>query len=455
MTKIDLNTIIPNLLANVDFHHYLLTENYNVVENVSYDKAIVYHKEDILFEEMVYITSVDGQQNYYSSTFTDSGNLIDFVKNRIEIDGTYEEFNPKKNNLIEACKKLLLFLNNVDLNNADSFDLKSIKQTDFLELQKKTYTYFYEALPISNFKYLKSKGITEDAILHPYFLGKIYNTTGLSYDDKSYDIINTSFPLYNETNKEIGLSIMNSITLEDEGEEDITLIVPGSDDKKGFWISNKVQSDMRSKPKLTLVDDPIEALSHFQIYDEERLYLSFFSKTEKAFDVIYSLIKKHNANFYLSSNVTLDNIIYDLRLILYVLGKDHSISFKIEHSNSIEITIKNSPHLKMFMERTERINNRIIKGVISALGNNSKYLLENDIIRASRESEDTFAFRIPKSLQMLYETTKNIVSTFPSNVGIITEKSTLFSWQELSVKHPKQSVEKLIKDTEIFGFKNI
>lgn len=441
MTSIDLKTIIPNILEHVSFHNYLINEHYNVVEHASGTLRKAYYKETLHFKDIIYLSLVEGKDTFYSLSFGDTGDIITFVKNRIEIDGTYNEFNPKKNNIIEACKKLLLYLNDHS-ESQEKIQLTTIESSSFKAFQKQTFTQFYNVEEIYNTEYLNKKGISNETIHSIYFANKIFNTIGLYYNGTSHDVINTTFPIYDLKDNEVGLINMNTIALAGV-EEDITVPVTSSNIKKGFWISNKIKEHKSIKTKLTLVDNPIEALSHCQAFDNQRLYISFFEKSEKVFDVIYNLIQNHSANLFLASNVSLNNLIFELRLLIHIIGKEHDIEFNIETPTTVNIRLKNSKHIKLFTERIQRINNRIIKDVLSSLGDTSRHLVHQDIIKASKTEHQTLTFKIPKNLQMLYEISKIIVSTFECQVGIVTEKSTQFSWQNLS------------EDTKILSFKNI
>jgi len=454
MTKIDLETIIPNILENVDFHNYLINEGYSIIKNTSNKIQQSYFKETISFNEIIYISLVDGKEKYFSASFGDSGNLITFVKNRIELDGTYDTFNPKKNNIIEACKKLLLYLNDSSIKNEKS-KLTNIDPNSFKEFQKKTFTHFYEAEAIYYTNFLNKKGVSNDTIYDLSFVNKIFNTVGLYHKDKSYEVVNTAFPLYNINLKEVGLVNYNTISVRDNQEEDIILPVASSDLKKGFWISNVNKDHGTVKTRLTVVDTPIEALSHFEIFNNDRVYLSFFEKNEKAFEIILRLIENHNANLFLSSSVNIENIIFEFRLIIFILSKTHPVNFLIENNNHINLEIKTCPELKLFTERIQKFNNKLINGVLSSLGRKATTYLENEIIKGSKIGSDTLVFKIPKTLQVLYGVSKLLTSTFEIKTGLITEKSNKFNWEKLALNNKNKTFAELVKAAEVFGFKNI
>lgn len=439
MTKIELKTIIPKLLETINFQTYLLDQNYTLVDNVSNDSVLVFFKQDILFEETLYLTTVNGRVEYFSSTYRDKGHLIEFVKNRIEIEGSYSWWNPKSNNLIEACKKLLFYINQ---NNARHLSNEIDAATDsdaFFDLQQRSFTYFYDAKALFFTDFLQDKGIDLKTLNHSQFKGKLFNTQGLFYKDANYDIINTAFALYNLNLREVGLTITNSIKEEEGEEQEIDFIVPGSD-PQGFWLSNDARKDTRSKVKLTLVDSPFEALAHWQIYSQERLYLCFGQKNEKNFDLLYNMMQKYQANIYLASEVKLEHFIYELKFVLFLIGKHFPVSFNMEHSSYVELFVDDCKELKALTERFTRLNNKIINGVFTTLGEHSKRILEKDIIRASK-TNNGILFKVPKNLQMLYETNKNLINSFPIKNGIAIEKSTQFSWLDLNTKYKQEKTK--------------
>lgn len=455
MTKVDLKLIIPNILNSVNFDKYLLSQGYSLIENTSDSTKRSYYKDNINFNEIVYLFNVNDQTQYYSANLSDSGNIIDFVKNRIEIDGTYVKFNPKKNNIIESCKKLLQFLNNTNENTEKEF-LNTVDTHEFLAFQKKSFTHFHNAETIYNIDFLKNKGIHKNTINKPFFKNNIYNTVGIYHNNETYDVINTAFPLYNTNLKQVGLVNYNVLEFENSQQEDIIDFVNGSDINRGFWLSD-IMSSNHEKVKITLVEDPIEALSHYQLYKENRTYLSFFNKSEKTLDIIYKLVSENQAYLYLSSDVSLDSMIFELRVIIYITSKTFPINFVIENNSTIEFTVQTTKDLKMFTDRIKRLNNKIISGVIKSLGSKSASYLANEIIKASKINDNTILVKIPKTLQILYEISKIIVNTYVTKTPLITEKSTGFSWSSLNTKSKENQtdVEQLIEANEIFGFKNI
>lgn len=459
MTKIDLEQIIPSIIEKANFQHYLLSEGYSVIENVSNSNQKRFYKDSLNFKEIISLVNVNGTVKFFSSTLGDEGDIIVFVKNRIEIDGTYNEFTLKKNNIIEACKKLLKYLNQLE-KKPKKEKLEPIDIVSYKELQKTTFTGFYEAKSIYNTTFLESKGIQKKTISSELFRDKIFNTEGLFYGDKSYDIINTAFALYDLNNKEKGLVNYNSITSKKDwlikDNQDIIEAVSGSDLKSSFWISNDIdRAHKTTKNKLTLVDSPIEALAHYQIYKEDRIYFSFFHKSEKSYDIINNLVQEKEANIYLASNLTLENLVFELRLILAILNKEHPIEFLAETGTTVDFVITPNEHLKIFTERIQRLNNKLINEVISTLGKTSSRLLDDEIIKASMNKDKKILIKIPKSLQVLYQISKIMLDTFKTNVGIVTEKSKVFSWNTLSVKTKNEPLEGIIEAAEIFGFKNI
>lgn len=458
MTSISLDTLIPKILSSVSFHSYLLYEDYNIIENTSDNTQTAYHKTTNYFDDIVYLKSIKDREVYYSPSFEDSGDIIEFVTNRIELDESYESFEPNKNNVIEACKKLLIYL---DANSQSQRKLKldNIDSVLFEKFKKTTFTKLYKAKPIFNFDFLNKKGISQSTTQDDIFEGKIYSTEGLFFRDESLEVINTSFPLFNLNHIEVGLINMNSVVYDDIEEEIITE-AKSSDIEKGFWISNNIKNHINKKTRLTLVDSPIEALAHYQVSAETRTYLSFHKRSEKTFDVIYNLIKKYNANLHLSSSISIENMIFELRLLIYFLQKKYPISFVMETNSFIDISIKHdkniAPELKDFVERITRYNKKMINSVLQNLGNPSKRYLNNKIIKGFTIPEtQNSVFKAPKTLQGIHELTKIIVKTFPSKIGIVSEKPQYINWVNMNMKHQGQNIVDLIETAEVFGFKNI
>ena len=109
MAFASLENIIPKILKNVNFEEYLLANKYNLLTNRNIKGFKCYSKKsDILGDDVVFIGNQKNVEVFYSLLFNDSGNILDFVKNRIEFENDYEKFETNKDHLIEDCKKLVL-----------------------------------------------------------------------------------------------------------------------------------------------------------------------------------------------------------------------------------------------------------------------------------------------------------------------------------------------------------
>ena len=176
MAFANLVDIIPVILENVSFKEYLLNTGYRNLPNKNIKGFECFSKKNnILDDDVIFIGFYNNKEIYYSLLFNDTGNILDFVKNRIELDNEYEIFEPNKDHLIEACRKLIAYIN-IEGETKQKNDTKTNSEDVFV-LQKESFTKFHNAAFIYNYEYLNEFNITEKTINSPVFKNKIYNET--------------------------------------------------------------------------------------------------------------------------------------------------------------------------------------------------------------------------------------------------------------------------------------
>ena len=169
MSFVNLSTVIMEIPKKVSFHDYLTYMNYKLLKDKNFNGFECYKKQSDQFDDIVYVGKIKEEENYYSVHYNDQGNIIDFVKNRIEIEDHYQEFTPEKDHLIEACKFLIIFLNE----RGESKMNTSVKtsQNDFKALIEKSFTKHYNAVDLFDFKYLDSLKIIASGLENCYVNG--------------------------------------------------------------------------------------------------------------------------------------------------------------------------------------------------------------------------------------------------------------------------------------------
>lgn len=446
MAFASLENIIPKILKNINFEEYLLENKYILLpkRNIKGFKCFS-KKSEFLGDDIVFLGNHKGIEVYYSLLFNDTGNVLDFVKNRIEFENDYETFEPNKDHLIEACKKLVSYINERGESNL-KLNLNTSEE-DLQDLKKNTFTKYYNLESLYDFKYLTSFSLSENIINHPIFKDRIFNSRGLIYNEKQLDIINTAFPLHNESGKECGLYFENYIEEDQKIVDTITFFAPGTI-KTGLWISNNYLIDKKFKTKVTVVNNPKDALAHFSHLKENRFYISIFKKDETTYEHLKSILNRQRSTICLAGNVSIESFIDEIKIILEIL--DNKIEFVKENYDHILIKIdkgENSFFEKIF--KLIRKNNALkVNQIIKTLGEESKEHLKNDLIFPSLDIQSNILVKIPKNFKTLYHFEQILIKTFPSQYDIKIEKPMYFNWTKQNIKF-KKAVEDTINDEDV------
>jgi len=451
---IDLKSIIPKIIKNVSFREYLLKNNYKKKDKYL-DEFECYSKDFGFVEDIIYLSKIDKQEIYLSLTFNDKGNIIDFVKNRIEIDDDQLNFEPNKDHLIEACKKLVEFLSEVG-SSKDKINLETTKEV-LAKIEEKTFTVYYKAEPILEYDFFNFYGIKKNIVDAAPFKNRIFSTVGLIINDVVYDkVINIAFPIYNEYNKECGLYYSNIMAVDNKTKEEVSLYVPGSV-KNGVWSSNKtLNSHKNSKVKVTIVNRPIEALAHYSYLNEDRLYFAVFEQDETTYEIIKKTLNQQNSSLHLAFNVSIENFEKEIKFIIAML--DVNISFVKSNYDTIVLKIderENKYFQKLFQKIKTHNNNKIAEN-IKKLGEAAHSYLKNDLILASVDENDNLLIFVPKNFKTLYQLEKILIKSFPSKIDMFIEKPRNMTWTKQNKLHNKKkiTIDEEIESAEIFVLNN-
>ena len=462
MSFAELKSMIPKIEKNVAFKDYLMGNGYRPMPEKNIKSLMCYKKETIKFDDIVYIGSNGKREIFYSKTFNDSGNIVDFVKNRIEFDDSYDTFEPSKDHLIEACKSLLIFLN--ENGESETFHEKPVESSVLRNLSQKPFTTYYGAVPVSNFKYFEAFKIQRDIVGHPIFFERIFNTFGLIYNEKDLDVVNTAFPIFNREGRECGLYYENFIQ-QGKHQERIRFFAPHSE-RTGLWLSNVVLKNKRHRPRLTLVENPMDAVSHFQYVKQNRYYASLFDLGPSTMAHLKSIISKQNSHVHLALNVTLESFVKEIRILCEILAEEHGIRFKEDNQNNVLVSIDGSSKdlFGTFLQRIKRHNNAKIKDVIEILGDSSREHLRDDLIMPNLDDNGDLMVRVPKNFKTMYQFEKILIGTFLTRTSIHIEKPMWLNWSEQNLRlHQSMDgtgqdqsgyIESLIREEKIFVVSN-
>lgn len=468
MAFVDLKEVIPKIIKNINFEEYLLDNQYRLLPNKNVKGFKCYSKQTslILEDDIVFVGFHNGAGIYYSSLFSDSGNILDFVKNRIELETDYETFAPSKDHFIEAVLKLVSYINE----NGENEVKRDLNTTldDIKKVKENTFTTYYNCEPIFDTKYLESFNISKKIIDHPIFKNTIYSSRGLIYNEQQLDIINTAFPLFNESGKECGLYFENNIENNKKVESSIDFFAPGTVNS-GLWFSNNfLQNKSAStkgyiKPKVTIVNNPKDALAHFSHLRENRFYVAVFTQDETSIEHIKSIVNRSRGNLFLAGNCTIYNFVQEVKLIIKMV--DANIEFVKENSDNILVKFDKSEQ-KFFdkiLKMIKKHNASKYEKTIERLGDSAKPFLKNDLIIPSQDKEDNIFLRIPKDFKTLYFFEQILIKIFPASFNIFIEKPMYLDWTQQNIKistavadteSDDEVIEKYIDEGKIFVLTN-
>lgn len=471
MAFANLIDIIPQILENISFKDYLLNTGYNSLPNKNIKGFECFSKKNnILNDDVIFIGFYNNKEIFYSLLFNDTGSILDFVKNRIELENEYETFEPNKDHLIEACRKLITYINE-NGETKSKYNYKT-QNEDFFILQKESFTKYHNAQIIYDFDYLKEFNIQENIINNPVFKGKIFNTKGLLYNEKKMNVINTVFPLYTLNNKECGLYLENIINGNKKTEE-IAFFAPNTI-TSGLWMSNNyteketfITKDLKIKTKkyktkITIVNSPKDALAHFSNLKENRMYLALFEEDTRTYNHIKDIVTKENGVLYLASNITVKDFVREIKIILNLL--DNQINLINENYDYIILEIdKNQENNFEKLFRLIKKNNSLkLEQIIQTLGNSSKEHLSKDLITANLKDNGNVILKVPKNFKTLYHFEKIILNTFSFPFEIIIEKPMYLNWvkqntilkQSINMTEKEEIVKQYIEEEKIFILTN-
>jgi len=446
---LSLQDVIPKIIKNINFAQYLSDNGYQLLKDKKVKGFLCFSKKnELLGEDLVFLGNhKSGEEMYYSMLFNDQGNIIDFVKNRIEFDNDYETFAPTKDHMIETIRKLVAYIN-ANGENERITDSGTTDQ-DIENLKQNTFTTYYNAEPIFDTKYLETYNIKKSIINHEIFKNTIYNTRGLIINEEQLDVINTVFPLLNESGKECGLYFENHVEKKKGSsvEGSIDFFAPGTIET-GIWFSNNLPTYKTSNSKVTIVNNPKDALAHFSYLRENRYYLAVFKKDETTYSHIKSVLNRQRSHLYLAGNVSIQNFVEEIKIIINILP--NNIEFVKEHYDHILVNFdkEEQPYFEKILKLMQKNNVSKVEQVISTLGKDCKPHLKNDLFMPSN-IEGSLLVKVPKNLKTMYYFQQILIKTFPSQYNIVIEKPMYLDWTKQNIKFSKAIEDKTSNDEVI------
>lgn len=452
MSTIDLYDIIPKLIENISFSDYLSYLGY--IKRKSPKKEFDYFTfENEGFKDMLFISSLNGVENYHSLSLNDSGDVIRFTQNRYEALNPEQSFSPSKDLLIEAVSSLLQY--SVEYGNSNNKIQSKVDVFEFQRMQQSGFTTFYSCKNLFDYRYLKSINIPETTYNHPFFEHKIYNTIGLVYNKEEYNVVNIAYPLTDYNDVEYGLQYENSIVQQGNNKKSKDISFFAENSVKSFlWISNTPQKKSNEKLNLTLTRGATEALAHFSFFSEKRKYIGIYEYSENTFWNLKQFINRETV-LYLALDIEMSSFKIELQIICDLLEHNISIVKDVVTHIFISIDMSEQQYFKRFLNAIFDYNKSVGKDILNKLGTEAAPYVRNQEITVS-EQQNSLEIKIPKNYKTLYFFEKALVKYFPNHIPIKFDKPKFLNWKtqnailQKSLNEGDKAYEKFKSELTVF-----
>lgn len=382
MTKFDeLKERYPNLIpvqelrSNVSIVELALQYGYEpqlqkgrnrpVLKNAAYDDTIIIKNPQ------------DASQQIFqrSGDFTDSGTIIDFIRNRMTT--VFSMFNRPANHEFRNITDVLYDYLRIDPAQAAKNRQTTTKLTDHTPKQAFAKELF-DIRPLDAENYLNKRQIAPDTINSPEFANKVvsqityidpkkggaenYLTVQENPDTKYLTFSNVAFPYYNGLSTEVtGLELRN---------ENVKLHAPGSDRFSSVFISNPPPIS----EQFFILESAIDALSHKQlrsIQGDDAFNSVYFSTggqlTPQQVNTITRYINSFDKAPNWQINLAFDNDakghLYDLQFIQQLSATKFPMSQTVAGINRIGYLLPEQeqyqPMREVVLDRIEAYNKQV------------------------------------------------------------------------------------------------
>ncbi len=434
-----LHDVIPKILASASFHDYLLHNQYELDPEREMSGLPCYILKDRKgkIDDVVYLAKGPRYVYFYSYEGHDSGSIVDFVRNRIERRSDEQPFNPYRDSLIEACQHLLEFMASQKF--ASDFDIKGTP--DVLEsLTERAYSLYFYLSEAPYEPFFSHYGIQLGTVDSPPFKGRIFSNKGLKIDDLNLpNTTNTIFPLYNYKMEEQGLWYFNILQSIGQEREEINFSGMFSDDDS-FWMSNKI-SGSQKVVRMTLVDTPLEALSHYQYHKGKnedvgyRRYISFKNINDESLFQFGKLLEQNPFRLILSSSATLEGLSNELRMVSYVVSRSYNVQLLHMGKETIQLLLdldlqkeSEKERFVALKKKVDFFNKYYVVSTAKALGPSSKVFLSKNLINLNMNENEGLILQFPNNVKTLYHVIRYLIIVFPVSMKVDIEKPLHKSW---------------------------
>jgi len=433
MTKFDeLKERFPNLIpvqelrSNVSIVELAIHYGYEPQPHKGLSRPVLEHPD---YKDTIIIKNPkDPAQQVYQRVgdFTDSGTIIDFIRNRLTT--VFSTFNRPSEHEFKNISSVLYDYLRIDpsLVNENRKVTASLNQ-DVGTKQPFTKEQF-DLRTLEKTNYLTSRHIAPETLNRPEFVNKVvaqvayFNPqTGHSEDfltakehpERKYlQFNNVAFPYYNgQSNELTGLELRN---------EKIKLHAPGSDRYSSVFVSNPPPKTER----FYVMESAIDALSHQQlrsINGDDKFNALYFSTGGQLTQQQVSTIVRYVNNFpkeaNYSINLAFDNdnkgYRYDLQFIQQLAATRFPMSPTVGPSNRVSYLLPEEDAYRSIREgllaRAETFNQNVRAQIVLSEADplGKKELIEQQITIGSNGKK--FALNIPESESALCTISKALL----------------------------------------------
>ena len=368
----------------------------------------------------------------------DKGSVIDFLKNRIEnprIAGIVAS--PGKNvwaSVIENAKRYL------NLPAAQRNISPQLQQRIEPVQRGEGYVpeFLRKTLPLTDTRYLNSRGLSPETLASPLFAGRILNHVheGVTKDGQAYRFTNTAFPqLYKEGI--VGLEIKANGF---KGQAADSL------NSAALWLSNTTTKTTT----LVVAESAIDALSHYQLKQPTNaLYASTSGQlTDNKVAEIKRLIENNNLKTVkLALDNNLEGHLFDTRLIAGLARPNTPMGIERTQPSLLTVSVysvQDEPVGKMH-QAAKAYNQRVMDEYRKVAGPDAATspTLDSELIKLTRTDPHRYQFHVPKRTETLAFFNQSLINAFPMVARLELEKSRANDWNDElknSLKAPKNMV---------------
>ncbi|WP_411029869.1 hypothetical protein [Spongiimicrobium sp. 3-5] len=433
-SSVDLLSQIPDVIETANFEHYISSIGYTHKPDLDIGVFRCYLlKQDENLRDVIFLAKLEGEERYYSLVKKDQGNILNFIKRRIEDGDKLISFNPSKDNLIEASNTLVNFLK--DGNPPFKSSLESYGSGDLDDLLKNAFSRFYKLYPIVDFEVMGHYGIVPETTQNMVFHNCAFNAKPtLNSVLEEHGVPNVAFPVVDEKGNQIGIHFLDNT--DDAGfNADFT-------DLSGLWLTNATKLSYHEKTHFTMVSKPIEAYAHYQFFQknnesmDNRRYFCPLSLNENAMHRISKLLESENSILHLACNVSHTDFLREIRLLIYLMAqKDYGI--QLNYTNETELALRiglKDDHAKLyaqFLKRILKFNRARVEELTMKLGREANNFVKTDIIKINENrAKGLIKILVPLNHKTLNAFIGMLTKSFPIGYTVHLEKPRFLKWSK-------------------------